>query len=461
MQKTGFLFPSGTSAEAIALFRRLAQETRLPLAKTDARIQVTGPVASAGMRFTHLWCMQMTEQHWPGEGQANPWLPLDLQREAGFPGVDPTVALHKARQMLQQLLASTHSELVFSYAIQADEAPVRASALLPTDLDVRVPELSMPALHPAISLFTCEQELLLDVAALPLPLQLQHSGSGGVLADQAACPFRAFAKHRLKVRELPELTYGLSASIVGECIHSAMQNFWKVIQNSERLHLLADTELAEHINAAVSSALLTVSRRFPHTMMPRYQELEQERLCRLLTDWMQAERLRGSFSVLASEEQLTWRFANLTLNLRIDRIDRNEDGSLTVVDYKTGQKATTRWQQERPEQPQLLLYQDALDAQNRRGPANALLYAYVNLKERTYDGVGADDLAFPNIAFSNHKSVSLLSWDSLKQHWQTSLQQLAQEYLDGRLVVAPLSRTTCNYCHLDSFCRIRDRRALP
>ncbi|MES2623920.1 MAG: PD-(D/E)XK nuclease family protein [Pseudomonadota bacterium] len=458
MQKLVSLFAPGTLQEAQAIFKRLSQETHHAIINTSAPIQVTGPLASTGMRFTHVWCMQMTEQHWPSSEQHSPWLPLGLQKEARLPGSDPALALQKARSLLQQIMTSTQFEIVFSHALQADETPVRPSALLPQGLPFHVPELEMPGLHPAVKNFTNVLELLHDTSALPLPTELQHSGSSAVLADQAACPFRAFAKHRLKVKELPELSYGLSPSAVGECIHNALQNFWQVMQSSMQLHAADEDELATHISAAVISALLTVARRYPQTMTPRYHALEHERLCKLLVGWMQAEKSRGHFSVLANEEKLAWRFANLTLNLRIDRIDRNEDGSLTVVDYKTGQKTSQLWQEERPEKPQLLLYQTAVDAQQKYGPTTALLYAHINLKEQVYVGIGDSDQALPGIAFSAQKSVVLPSWELLKHHWTDSLQQLAQEYLDGRLVVDPLSRTTCDNCHLDSFCRIAERR---
>lgn len=458
MQKLAFLFAPGSLHEARTLFRRLAQESRLAITNTSAPIQVTGPVASTGMRFTHLWCMQMTEQHWPGTEQINPWLPLALQKEAGFPGSSPRLVLHKARLLLEQIIASTSHEVVFSHAMQAEETPVRASTLLPQGLHVHMTELQLPALHPAVHLFANARELLLDVAELPLSPQLQHSGSGAVVADQAACPFRAFALHRLKVKELPELKYGLPANAVGEYIHNALQNFWTVIQSSSSLHSANIHELAGHVETAVTDALRITARRYPHTMTPRYHQLELERLCKLLMDWLDAERARGNFSVLANEEKLAWRFANLTLNLRIDRIDRNEDGTLTVVDYKTGLKVNTPWQEERPEKPQLLLYQVAVDAHNKYGPVTALLYAHVSIKEQIYAGIGASDQALPGIAFASQKSVLLPSWEMLKQHWQHSLQQLAQEYLDGRLVVEPLARTTCDNCHLGSFCRIAERR---
>ena len=48
------------------------------------------------------------------------------------------------------------------------------------------------------------------------------------------------------------------------------------------------------------------------------------------------EATRVPFTVLETEEKTSVSIAGLTLNLRLDRIDRLNDGSLLVIDYKTG-----------------------------------------------------------------------------------------------------------------------------
>ena len=41
--------------------------------------------------------------------------------------------------------------------------------------------------------------------------------------------------------------------------------------------------------------------------------------------------------------------AGITFNLRIDRVDRLNDGSLLVIDYKTGNVSPKTWELPRPD----------------------------------------------------------------------------------------------------------------
>ncbi len=46
--------------------------------------------------------------------------------------------------------------------------------------------------------------------------------------------------------------------------------------------------------------------------------------------------MRLDFEVLETEAMRTVQVAGLTFDLRLDRIDRLNDGTLLVIDYKTG-----------------------------------------------------------------------------------------------------------------------------
>ena len=51
-------------------------------------------------------------------------------------------------------------------------------------------------------------------------------GGTRVLADQAACPFRAFAKWRLSAEELEEPESGLDPRDRGKLLHALMREIW-------------------------------------------------------------------------------------------------------------------------------------------------------------------------------------------------------------------------------------------
>jgi ATP-dependent helicase/nuclease subunit B len=255
--------------------------------------------------------------------------------------------------------------------------------------------------------------------------------------------------------------YGLPAHAVGECVHEALQVFWQRLQSHAALMATEPATLEQAVQLALVPAMNRLARDYPAVLTPTLKALETRRLTALLLDWLDVERQRGPFTVVATERELLWSLPRLELRLRLDRIDRHADGSTVIVDYKTGKRTATRWEDERPAAPQLLLYQLATDAEGGRPETSALLYAHINVEEPSFDGIARDDSVFPGLGLTQQKSVTLPDWDALKQHWQKVIGLLADEFLQGYAAVQPARRDSCTYCHLASLCRIAELRGEP
>ncbi len=183
-------------------------------------------------------------------------------------------------------------------------------------------------------------------------------GGMGVLADQAACPFRAFARHRLRTREYEPPDIGISPSERGNVAHKALEYFWRDV--GSRRELLArpaeeiDAAIESSVNAALDSGL---SRRHRNTSLERSRALEHDRLKLLLAEWLQVERTRTDFEVVEREAPRSVNAGGLELDLKVDRIDRMPSGKYVVLDYKTSDNLNVDdWDGERPDAPQLPLY---------------------------------------------------------------------------------------------------------
>ncbi len=61
-------------------------------------------------------------------------------------------------------------------------------------------------------------------------------------------------------------------------------------------------------------------------------KLEQNRLQNLLVNWLELEKRRPYFNVIAIEKSTQIRINNVSVNLRIDRIDELSDGSKILID---------------------------------------------------------------------------------------------------------------------------------
>src|SRR5690606_14489700 len=234
--------------------------------------------------------------------------------------------------------------------------------LRPSALIRSIPETGLTDL--VATTLSCSQQNIQAIATTK-QWQLVHSargpqllitdkpvrGGSNLFKQQAACPFNAFAQLRLGAEQLNEAVAGFSAIERGNILHDALAIIWRKLGNSRQLLALSDEELRNLINTATAEAIRPAQQQRPAELGAFYCSLEQERLARLLHAWLEQEKTRPPFTVVAIEEQRTVNFAGLILQLRIDRIDQLDSGECLLIDYKTGSPKIKSWLGERPDEP--------------------------------------------------------------------------------------------------------------
>jgi ATP-dependent helicase/nuclease subunit B len=441
-----------------ALDRTLAKTLFAP-ESSDAPIQICGPAESAGLTADAIWFLGATEQAWPASGNTHPLLPLEVQRDAHMPHATPQLDWNLAEAITARLLASA-PEVHFTYARQREGAEARpsrlvtqvagAAELLPADLLSPVP--AAPA--------TVSVE---DFSRIPLPPG-QIAGGAAILTAQSQCPFKAFATARLRAQSWDAAQAGLTAKQRGQLLHAVLQSVWAGPPDGIRTHAelvnRADREswvswVTAHVRRVFQNE---IPDRLSDRMPARYLELEQERLIPLVTAWLEYESARIAFEVLETEAECVKDIAGLQLKLRLDRLDRLIDGSVLVIDYKTGDVKTKSWQLPRPDDIQLPLYaRFALKEDHELG---GLAFARVRPGDLSFAGhIGAPVATL----YADLKSTSTLAKNPLTveqlEDWDKYIEQLAKDFLAGRAEVDPRDYPkTCEHCGLQTLCRVDENR---
>lgn len=440
-------------SEALAALRRLATEIVFQPQQEGARVQVLGVLEAAGLRFDHLWVVGLHDEVWPPPPRPNPFLPVALQRAHGLPHASAERELAFCRRLTGRLLSSA-GDVVVSYPQREGDRLLTPSALITELREVASVTASDALAGYADMIYESRQlETLVDCAAPPLPEAFAIRGGASVFKHQAACPFRAFSVLRLGAVGLGEAQVGLSPQERGTLVHEALDVLWQRLRSHAELMRMGEQAVCALTEEVAQAVVMQTASEHRDLFTPAFVRLEQRRLAELLQQWLALEKARAPFEVLERERSHTLTLGGLTVNARIDRIDRLADGRCVIIDYKTGVPSEGDWFGPRPEEPQLPLYAVAL-AQ----PLAAVLFGQVLRGNTRFRGVAASEDVAPGIKpYHDHRDArAYASWDAMIADWQLVLTGLGQDFRTGRAPVDPKDATVCRYCECAPLCRVHE-----
>lgn len=432
----------------------LANQTVFQPETPEAPIQILGLLEAAGMPFEAAWVMGLDDTSWPLRPRPNPFIPRVLQKKLKMPNASAERELSYCKELMLQLKNGA-KQIIFSYPLQEADYELRASNLLQDFPIISCDELTLtPFTSPEKKLFDSQKiEFLQDEKARVVDQNEKITGGVSIFKEQAACPFKAFAKLRLHAKPFEETTQSLRAVDRGSIVHKALEIIWRELMDSQSLKNQSELELKNLISKASEHAIESVIKMSGNEQK-RYLTLEKHRLEKIILEWLNTEKERPDFKVIAHEQEKITTVANIPITIRIDRIDELANGDKLIIDYKTGKyNHANDWFGERLDEPQLPLY-CILDSQNTVG----ISFAEVHPDLMKMNGVSKIPLEIKSIKLlSDHKNADAKLWEAQLNHWQLNLNKLAEDFYEGNAHVDPKDLTeTCNYCNLQSLCRVYD-----
>ena len=289
----------------------------------EARLQRADTIVLGGL----------AEGVWPAAADPGPWMSRPMRAAAKLPSPEEAVG-QMAHDWLMTACAAP--EVVLSCPLRRDGAPaVPARWLQRLDAMLRGSSQSLPE-HPA----ALWARALDHPAATPprrappaprpplaaRPRKLRVTEVETWLRD----PYAIYARHVLGLRALAPLEEPADAADYGSVVHAAVHAF---------LHATGTAfppDAEARLAAAMDKALEDQDLR------PALAAWWRPRLRRIATWIATAERDRRigtGLAHIASEKDGAWSVPNdlaFTLTGRADRIERRHDGSIAILDYKTG-----------------------------------------------------------------------------------------------------------------------------
>ena len=425
---------------ALELLLRIASDRRFEPKADLAPIQVIRPNDAAGTEFDQLWIMGMHDGAWPPVAAPHPLLPGHVQQQKGLPGSTALENFSRATK-LTKCLRSCAPVIVVSHPRREADSDLRISPLFSDLEEVSIQELGLSKREShSESLWKSRKlEQLEDHFGPPCDDSDQKGGTY-LFKVQAACPFKAFAELRLGASAPEWPDPGLSGMDRGSLVHQVLEGVWAELKTQETLNVKSDEELRKIVDSVVAAKINKFIRSSNARKGAQTEDVERARLVELVLKWLELEKDRAPFTVVDQEKTRSVELGGVETNVRIDRVDRLEDGRLVIIDYKTGNCGIPDWKGERPDEPQLPIY---------------ACTSHDQVAGVFYGGVKTDRVGFVGLADEDIIPGRSSGLADAQVEWADALERLGTEFMSGHALVDPKDISkTCRYCSLPGFCRI-------
>jgi ATP-dependent helicase/nuclease subunit B len=301
------------------------------------RLSILGPIEARHLRFDRVILSGLNEGTWPAPPAADPWMSRPMRAAFGLPPAEARIGM-EARDFVTALAAP---EVVLTRATRAEGTPTVPSRwLLRLDTVLKAAGLSLPAddRWPALAEALDQPERVRPVgppAPRPpvavRPRQVSVSDVETWMAD----PYALYARRILRLAVLDPIEAAAGAAERGQALHAALAAFVRAWPD----RLPPDAYMQLIACGRTAFADLPPSPEIEAFWWPRFERVAA---------WFvaaEAER-RTAAAPLAVEArgriEVPAPAGPVTLSARADRIDRLADGSVAIVDYKTGTVPTAK-----------------------------------------------------------------------------------------------------------------------
>jgi probable DNA repair protein len=378
--RLGLVSAQMSPALAVAQLEQMAGEIVFQPESKNALVQLLGPLEASGTEFDRLWLAGVTTANWPPVGTPSQLVSRRLQEKHDMPDCSPANTQAYAEQVLTALIASSET-VVCSYPLSDEDAEQTPSDLISALQKSDRPDVVDPGWYASTLLASLAiREVMDDVPSVRAGEKI--SGGAGTIQRQVDEPISAFVQGRLSARPLYPQAIGIPAPMRGNLIHDALYHLYIERPKSEVISSWQAEELDERVAAAVAAAFIRHERN-TDAVLHQLLQLERRRIEALLRQFVALDGSRGEFSIASVEGKFDFVSGRVELPLRFDRIDSFDDGSIAIIDYKTGSKKRLLNHAGEVQEIQLFVYACATDV-----PVSALTLVNIDSREISFDGAG-------------------------------------------------------------------------
>jgi ATP-dependent helicase/nuclease subunit B len=310
-----------------------------PWRPSHARVTLLGLLEARLIGADRLILAGLDEGVWPPQTRNDPWLSRPMRRQIGLPPPERRIGL--AAHDFAQALA--HPDVVVTRSLKREGVPTTLARWLQRLAAVSGDEAWNDARHRGVQLLGVAR-LLDDGPRAPMPGAPQPKPVLALRPTRLSIteietfvrdPYSIYAKHILRLQPLEPPGVAVGAADRGTIIHEVLARF--VAENIDPRH----PEARAHLIAMGQEAFAALE----DNDVTRIWWRRFLRVAEWFVDWEATRRATVAHSHVELAGLLPWTTVagrRFELHGRADRIDKLDDGTLALIDYKTGMPPTAK-----------------------------------------------------------------------------------------------------------------------
>ncbi|MGD8484212.1 MAG: PD-(D/E)XK nuclease family protein [Thioalkalispiraceae bacterium] len=412
--------------------------------QVNSRVQLMGLSQTCLQQFDALIIASAEQEHLPGRVNSSPFFNDTVRKELALTTSTEQLSerlyhfrrlLESAPEVLITLRAEEHGEPVMPspwlQAIQAFHQQAYGYELQSAELTAILGQSRSVVEDTLDSLPPLTKQAKPTIVEPDMP----DSFSPSAYQKMLDCPYRFFASYVLKLKAPEEVSEALARDEYGNRVHRCLQAFHSPVDGlpgpfSQQLSAEVREQAIQLMNEIAEAVFQQDEQsNFEHhawhqqwsNIIPHYIDWEIERQ----QDWQVVK------TELLAKNRLD---ESTFLKGRLDRIDRNTENQLSVIDYKTGQLPNKK---------------DVLAGEYIQLP----FYTLLDIEHHQH----ATDVAYLSLSKSEKLAVKVnLHGEELEQLAQAialRLTDIVERIREGHALPAWSDSKTCSYCEMDKLCR--------
>ncbi len=304
---------------------------------THPRIAIWGQLEARLMKADLVILGGLNEGSWPPATETGPWLSRPMRDRLGMRAPERRIGL-AAHDFVQNACAG---EVVLSRSLKIDGVPtlaarwIRRLHALSSDLPQQSVQKYLDWWR-AIDQFPAEKgELPRGPAARPAPRppkaarprQLSVTQIETLITD----PYQIYARHILRLRDWEAVNAPITAAHRGQLVHRVLEIF--------------TSRFPDHLPDNSAEEMMKIADEIgPHYGVSSFWQPRLRAIWQWAAEFEQKAR-RDVVEMMTEKNGLLKRVIDdvpVTLTARADRLDRLRDGTVRIIDYKTGALPSTQ-----------------------------------------------------------------------------------------------------------------------